>query len=336
VETDSAPRPPSRRHRWRTVVVLTVVAGFFALTLVSRWHQVTAVKWSLDLNFFALACLALALSYALVATLWALPMSKVTPLPLAAGARIWFVANLARYVPGNVWSFVGAVELARREGAPRRTTLAVMALTQALSVGVALLVGLPVVLAEWARLGRTALVGLVIMVGLALVVAALWRPLERLVRRRYPDLGTVIDRLLRRGGGEVAADAPMLPSAWTIVGLAGGYALYWGVTGLAFAALIRSIFPLPASGIPLAVAGYAASYAIGFLSLLTPAGLGVREAVLVLALAPVMPAGPALVVALVSRLWMMVFELLGAVAAYGIERVLHRPATRDTPERVRG
>src|SRR6266508_2601326 len=108
VDTDSPPRPPSWRHRWRTVMVLAVVAGFFVLTLMSRWHQVTAVKWSLSLSFFALACLALALSYALVAALWAVPMARVTPLPVVTGVRIWFLANLARYVPGNVWSFVGA------------------------------------------------------------------------------------------------------------------------------------------------------------------------------------------------------------------------------------
>ncbi len=292
-------------------MVLAVVAGFFAFALSSRWHQVSAVKWSLDLKFFALACLALTLSYALVAGLWAVALASVTPTAVAAGVRIWFLANLARYVPGNVWSFVGAVELARRTGAPRRTTLAVMALTQALSVGLALLVGLPVLLAEWARLGRPALLGLAVVVALALLVLVLWRPLERRVRASYPNLGPALDRLLRRGGGGA-------------------------LTGLAFAALIRAIFPLPASAIPLAVAGYAAGYAVGFLSLLTPAGLGVREGVLVLALAPVMPAGPALVVALVSRLWMMVFELLGAVVAALVDRALHRGSRRDASERVRG
>src|SRR6266511_2824748 len=299
-------------------MVLAVVAGFFAFALSSRWHQVSAVKWSLDLKFFALACLALTLSYALVAGLWAVALASVTPTAVAAGVRIWFLANLARYVPGNVWSFVGAVELARRRGAPRRTTLAVMALTQALSVGLALLVGLPVVVA------------------LALLVLVLWRPLERRVRASYPNLGPALDRLLRRGRGGAGAAAPGLPRRGVVLGVGAGYVLYWGLTGLAFAALIRAIFPLPASAIPLAVAGYAAGYAVGFLSLLTPAGLGVREGVLVLALAPVMPAGPALVVALVSRLWMMVFELLGAVVAALVDRALHRGSRRDASERVRG
>jgi uncharacterized membrane protein YbhN (UPF0104 family) len=335
VETDSAARPRSRFLRWRIIVVLAVVAGFFAWTLSSRWHQVTSVKWSLDPAFFALACLACALSYALVASLWAVALARVAPTSVLAGTRIWFLSNLARYVPGNVWSFVGAVELARREGAPRRTTLAVMALTQALSVGLALLVGMPVLIAEWARLGRPALLGLAVLLALGLL-ALLWRPLERLVRGRYPDLGVVLDRLLRRGDRAAAGDAALVPPRGVVAALAGGYVVYWVLVGLAFAALIRSLFPLAASAIPLAVAGYAAGYAVGFLSLLTPAGLGVREGMLVLALAPVMPAGPALLVALISRLWMMAFELLGAAVAYGIERALHRPHGRNASEQVRG
>jgi len=310
--------------------VLAVVAGFLALTLASRWHQVTAVQWSLAPGYFAVACLLLASSYALVAALWAVTLAKVAATPVTAGVRIWFTANLARYVPGNVWSFVGAVELARREGAPRRTTLAVMALTQALSVGVALLVGLPVLVAERARLGRSALLGLAVAVGLVALVVVLWRPLERLARRRFAELGPLLDRVLNRGSGEggtAVAGTAVLPPLWAVAGLALGYAVYWGLTGLAFAALVRSLFPLAASAVPLAVAGYAAAYAVGFLSLLTPAGLGVREGVLVLALAPVVPAGPALVIALVSRLWMMVFELLGAMAAYLLDRALRRGST---------
>jgi hypothetical protein len=42
--------------------------------------------------------------------------------------------------------------------------------------------------------------------------------------------------------------------------------------------------------------------------------------VLVVALAPVLPAGPALVVALISRLWMMLVELAGAAVAHLVAR----------------
>jgi hypothetical protein len=112
----------------------------------------------------------------------------------------------------------------------------------------------------------------------------------------------------------------LAPSAGTVAWLVAGYALYWVVTGLAFAALMAALHPLAVADVPLVMAAFAAAYAAGFLALLTPAGLGVREGVLVVALAPVLPAGPALVVALVSRVWMMLVELAGAAVAHLVAR----------------
>jgi glycosyltransferase 2 family protein len=300
VDVDSPPPRARRRSRWVTVAVLAVVAGFFAAALTARWRDVISLKWQLQPGVFVVACVLLALSYALVACLWGLALGRAAGTPLPAGARIWFLSNLARYVPGNVWSYVGAVELARREGVARRTTLAVMALTQVLSVAVALLVGLPVLLAERARLGRPALLGMLTVALVSVVAVVFRRRLLELARRRFPEL----------------EPGDLTPSASTVALLVFGYAAYWLLTGLAFAVFVRSLYPLPAAEVPLAAAAYAAAYAAGFLSLLTPAGLGVREGVLVVALAPVLPAGPALVVALLSRLWMMLAELAGAGVAH--------------------
>jgi uncharacterized membrane protein YbhN (UPF0104 family) len=298
VDVDSSPRTKGRA-RWVTAAALVVVAVFFAVTLAARWREVISLKWQPRPGVFALACVLLALSYALVACLWGLALRRAAGTPVRAGARIWFLANLARYVPGNVWSFVGAVELARREGVARSRTLAVMALTQVLSVGVALVAGLPVLLAERARLGRPALLGAVAVAVVAAGAAVFRRQLLGLVRRRLPGLDP----------------GALVPAPGTVALLTVGYAAYWAVTGLAFAALVASAYRLAPGDVPLVVAAYAAAYAVGFLSLLTPAGLGVREGVLVIALVPVLPAGPALVVALVSRVWTMLAERAGAAAA---------------------
>jgi hypothetical protein len=304
VETDSLPSNARRRSRWLTVAVLAVVGGFFVATLAARWNDVISLNWRLEPGLFVLATVLLALSYGLVAWLWGVALHRAAGTRVAAGARIWFLSNLARYVPGNIWSYVGAVELARREGVARRTTLAVMALTQVLSVGVAVAAGLPVLVAERARLGRPVLLGALVVAAGAALAALFRRQLLDLARRRLPGFDP----------------ADLTPSAGTVVLLVAGYALYWAVTGLAFAALVASLYPLAPGDVPVVVAAYAAAYAAGFLALLTPAGLGVREGVLVVALAPVLPAGPALVVALLSRVWMMLVELAGAAIAHLADR----------------
>ena len=295
--------------RWRSAAIATVVLACFAIALARTWEDVMAAGWRVEAGTLALACISLALSYALAAGLWGAALARAGGPGAVRGARIWFLANLARYVPGNVWSFVGAVELARRDGVPRHATLALMALTQGLAVGTALLIGLPVLLVEHARLGSVAATG----AGVALLVIAVGalaaKPLGALLRRRYPGVH------LR----------DLVPSPAMAAGLALGYAVYWVVTGLAFAAFTRSLHPVAAADVPLLVAAYAAAYAAGFLALLSPAGLGVREATLVVALNPVLPPGPALVVAIGSRAWMMALELLGAGAAYLLDRRLGGP-----------
>jgi uncharacterized membrane protein YbhN (UPF0104 family) len=312
VDADSPPSRARGRPRWATVAVLAVVAGFFVATLAARWNDVISLKWRLRPGVFVLACLLLALSYGLVACLWGWALRRAAGTRLVAGARIWFLSNLARYVPGNVWSYVGAVELARREGVARRTTLAVMALTQVLSVGVAVVAGLPVLLAERSRLGRPALLGAVVVAVAAGLAAVFRRQLLALARRRIPGFDP----------------GDLTPSASTVALLVVGYAVYWTVTGLAFAALVASLYPLAAADVPLVVAAYSAAYAAGFLALLTPAGLGVREGVLVVALAPVLPAGPALVVGLVARVWMMLAELAGAAIAHLAARAASNSSRR--------
>jgi hypothetical protein len=51
---------------------------------------------------------------------------------------------------------------------------------------------------------------------------------------------------------------------------------------------------------------------IGYLSLLTPSGLGVREGILALLLTEVFAAPLPTIIAIVARLWMVLAELLGA------------------------
>lgn len=288
---------PRRLWGWLAAGIVSVFVG---LAVWSQWQEVTAVSWTLEPVTVALASVALGASLALVAWLWALALAGVAGVPARRGTRIWFLSNLARYVPGNVWSFVGAVELARREGAPRRSTLAVMALTQLLSVGVAVLAGLPVLIAERDRLGGVVGIGLAVLAAAVAAAVLARRPLLRLLRTRYPEVR-----------GRDLVPAPALAVRLTL-----GYALYWALTGLAFAVFVRGLYPLALGDVAVVVAAYAAAYAAGFLSLLTPAGLGVREGVLVAVLSGIMPAGAALVVAISSRLWMTLVEVACAGIAH--------------------
>ena len=88
------------------------------------------------------------------------------------------------------------------------------------------------------------------------------------------------------------------------------YLAAWAAYGASFWCFLRGVGleNLPFWQVAAASCG---AYLAGFLALFAPGGLGVREGVLAVLLAPFMGPGIPAAVAVLSRLWMTIVELLG-------------------------
>jgi len=96
-----------------------------------------------------------------------------------------------------------------------------------------------------------------------------------------------------------------------------GYWMLWALHGY----LVLRGLAAP-GGVALAAAGYfILAPVLGFVVLVAPAGVGVREAVISLGLAPVVGVAPALAAGVASR----VASLMADVASWAICRLLGRP-----------
>lgn len=103
-----------------------------------------------------------------------------------------------------------------------------------------------------------------------------------------------------------------------IVGL---FILNWLVVGAGFYMLACSIYPVPASQF-LYVAGiFGLSCIIGILAVFAPSGIGVREGIMLVGLGLVMPEEYAMIISIVSRLWMTLAELALIGIAWLIDRL---------------
>jgi hypothetical protein len=95
--------------------------------------------------------------------------------------------------------------------------------------------------------------------------------------------------------------------------------LDWLLWGASFAALTFALQDYSTVEMlrltPHLVAAYAIAYTIGFVSLLTPSGIGVREGAFYVLLAPLLGGGAITVSALAMRLWTTLGELLAAGAS---------------------
>ena len=301
-----------------------VVALVLAVGYVVRERAAVADAWvRLDAVSVLLALLLSLANVALSGASWRAVLSDLgSPLGWRAAARVFFVGQLGRYVPGTVFQFIAQAELARDHGVPRRRTGSALAVALLVSMTTAslLLTGvLPLALGSGLAGGNGALRGwgwtawlrLLTPVLLVLLVPAVINPLLR-----------VLLRLARQEPLEHALTwRGLLSSAlWALAS--------WAAVGLQVFVLVRAVGSDwgPGRTLALAVGGYALAWIVGFLVVLAPAGAGAREVVLaaVVSLA-VGGGGGAAVVVLGSRVLLTVADLLLALAALaGARSVLAR------------
>jgi hypothetical protein len=113
----------------------------------------------------------------------------------------------------------------------------------------------------------------------------------------------VLTRIVTTGLRVLRREPLERPLSWRGVGTAVGWALaMWAAYGLHVLLLLLPQDTTGSADLPLlALGGYALAWTVGFLLLIAPAGAGLRELVLVLALAPALDSPPATAVAIVSR-----------------------------------
>lgn len=300
-------------------VAYVLAIGFLAYQL---WRVRDGIGPSLRAVGWANALLAAALG--VVGGLpgffgWRLLLSTVdVRLPVAGAIQVYFLAGLARYLPGGVWPAVAHAAQAKPLGVPP----ARMAGAYLASQGLGVVAGLVVGMVALPRLVAANPVWWVLVPVLLAALVPVARP-ELLGR-----LLGVAQRLLRRPVRE-----PVLPDRRALVAVTGLMALGWVLSGLHVTvlavALGADVWPALIAG----VGGFALAVVTGIAAVVLPSGLGVRELVLGLTVATLV-SGPGLVTLVaLSRILLTVADLASTAAVLGLLAVAG-PARRPQPEGV--
>jgi len=237
-------------------------------------------------------------SWRIVLRIWCSPLSRTD------AARIWFVSSLGKYVPGKIWSIAAMAVLAKEAGASpvAATGSAIIMQLVNLAAGFAVvaLAGAGDLLAAYPliRAGAWVTVALTV-VGLLIGPAVLsWSLLaaSRVLRQPTPQIPTI--------------------TRTTVALIFGANVVAWIAYGVGFGIFWRALLG-HGGGISLAaLAVYTSSYLLGFLALVVPGGLGVRETALtglLISLRLATPADAALLAA-ASRIWLTVLEIIPGLA----------------------
>lgn len=297
----------SRRLLLRFAQALFVVAvlAYGGQLVGAHWTDVRALSATLTPSWGRIAWSAciVAVSYAVLIATWrAMVNAWGSSLGAGQAARIWFVSNLGRYVPGKVWQIGAMGVMASEAGVP-----------PAAAVGSSLVIALVNILVGF---GVVAATGAESFGAIGADPRALWIPLGvlALITASLPWTLTSLVRFTGQLTGK-PVEAPSLPAAAVWMAAAGCTAA-WVLYGLAFQHFAIGVLGSAAAGDAGAyVAVFTLSYLIGFLTLVAPGGIGVREVAMgAMLTAAGLTTGPeATILVVASRLWLTVLEIVPGV-----------------------
>lgn len=294
---------------------LPIAIAIFFLVKIRDWNWNILVAsasqwnyWLLTLAFFGFVLQEL--SYGLI---WQAVLRRLGhSLPLRACLRIYLASEFVRYIPGNVWHVLTRVLWTGKYGVPRPIAFASMTVELITKLAAGALV-FALSLLFW---GSSAALGSLFQGSLILILGGV--SFIALLVVLHPR---ILNGLLNMALRTLKRDPVVLTLRYSdilIVTLA--WCASWFVAGCAFYIMLLALWPsTPLAALPVCIGIYAIAWDFGFVTFITPSGLGFRElaiGVLFTLALPFVPGGLVAVIALLSRVMSTLAELLCVSVAY--------------------
>jgi uncharacterized membrane protein YbhN (UPF0104 family) len=289
-----------------------IILALFVYQVKKNWADLTAYTFQLNPWLLALAFLGFMLQELSYGLIWRAVLARLDAhLGLRTCLRIYLASEFVRYIPGNVWHVLTRILWVGKYGVSRPVAFASMAIELITKLAAGLLV-FSMSLLFWQDFGKVGSLlhgSLLDILGIAGIIALFIGLHPRILN------GVLNWALLRMKREPVQltlrySDIVFITLAWCVS---------WCVAGTAFYVLLLALWPAaPIVAWPVCIGIYAIAWDIGFVSFITPSGLGIREAAIValFALALPLPTGLASVMALLSRLVSTLAEVVCVSIAY--------------------
>lgn len=301
----------SRRVTLAKIAFGAAVLAFGVVFVASRWSRVRAALADTSPGWLVLALVAAAIGqWASMLGFRSALSATSRRLPVGDAARMFFLSQLGKYLPGSIWPLLAVTEMGRRYGVARREAAVAGVLALLFSLVVGTLVGI-----------------LFLLAGLA---GAWWLllflpPTVALAHPRVIGFG--VERALRLARRE---PVELHLHGATLLGVLGWPVISWVFLGLQCWALVVALGGPVLGSLTASVGGFALAYTAGTLFVPAPAGAGVREAVLGFALVGVIAQSSlghdkVLVIVLLSRVLLALLDFAQAGLAVALNRRTPNP-----------
>jgi hypothetical protein len=304
-------KKPPRSRKVRLALqagVAVLIFGFLVLTVIDQWSEIQDQGVHFHVGWLIPGIVILPIYFAISALGWDLTLRFMGHhLGVGRAQVAWGQPLLARYVPGSVLYVLGRVLLSEKAGVPRRITIASIVYEQAISATSAIVVAAYFIIKHPDLQGQPLRWGVLLLIPLAIAVL-------------HPKVfGPLANRGLRALGRE---PLPEVISLRGVIALIVFYSLNWVVVAFGIYCVARSVTHIPFNDLLLVGSAQAIGYFAALVTLVAPAGLGVRDAAFAWAVKAALPSRSFAVgslIAIAVRGVMTVGELIyvGAVTALG-------------------
>ena len=288
---------PLVRRGIAIVLTLFVAATMGALLYANR-DTLRTLEWRIRPIPLLLSFLAYGLALTLAILAWGRMMSALgATISWRDHIRVYCVTNLARRLPGLLWYVVGRVALYDQD----KASPAIVSFASALELVLIAIAALAIGVTAGPGMVSEHIHPLWVAAGVALCLAGIHpRDLRIPLRWLRPQNDNERETLLRYR--QVLGWLLLYGASW----LAGGIMLF---------AMIQAVYPIPLDRLPQTIAAWCLSGLLSVVVALLPVGFGLRELTLGLLLASFLPSGLAIVIALMTRLLLTLYDLVLALIA---------------------
>ena len=276
-----------RYRKWFAIGFVILAIVFFIDYSADNFYKIPPLNWNLASILVSIISIAfVVLGIGIVGSIWYLLLQDCGISITWKKAQIIFsISQFGKYLPGNIGQHLGRVVMAREVGIPVAITLNTMIIEMLWGVGI----GFALSLLSLAMLGIRETIGFQLNIGLTPIIAGVlliffspWLCIG-ILNRYFP-------RLVNRLSGNGSIVPPKLLTTLIVTIL---FFMCFIIMGLILKLQAQWLFGTVNGNVFQLTCLFAVGWLAGYVVPGAPGGLGVREAMMVVLLSPIVGAGTA-------------------------------------------
>ncbi len=287
------------------IVILIALAAFLTVKLRKDWNTLKNYEWNVQIQFLIISFFSLIVVYLCIIKIWHLILMRLdVQLSYKKAVMIWFRTSIMKYLPGRIWNILGMILIAEREGISKTKVLLSGFVNQIFSL-----------------VSATAFSILYLHFSsedYAISLKYLFYLLPALTIFCFPPILKKLIVIFTKKKG--ISNNSISINGYSSLVLYFSYVGVWILYGIAFLFFTLSFVKFPVGKSYVIVSVFILSHILGFLSMITPGGIGVREGILTYLLNFHFPISIAIVVSISSRLLLIAADALLFGASYLIKK----------------